>query len=131
MKPIDDKTLMEEAIKARENSYAPYSNYRVGAALLTKSGKIYCGCNIENSAYSATVCAERVAVFKAVSENAGEIIKIAICGGKDRLDPSCMPCGECRQVLSEFSSDIEIITGDINSLTKSKISELLPSAFKI
>lgn len=131
MKAVDDKVIMEHAIKARERAYAPYSGFKVGAALLTGSGKIYCGCNIENSAYSATICAERVAIFKAISEGDGEIIKIAICGGKEKLDSLCMPCGECRQVMSEFAPDVEIISGDLNSLKKYKLSELMPNVFKL
>lgn len=95
------KQLINEAIKAREMAYAPYSDFRVGAALLSKSGKIYSGCNIENSAYSPTNCAERTAFFKAISEGEREFTHIAIVAGKDKLVITS-PCGVCRQVMSEF-----------------------------
>ena len=101
---MDNKLLIEEAKKARLMSYAPYSHFCVGAALLTKSGKIYHGCNIENAAYSPTNCAERTAFFKAVSEGERTFAKIAIVGGKEGEEPmqTCAPCGVCRQVMLEF-----------------------------
>ena len=95
--------LIEMAIEARKSAYAPYSGYRVGAALLGKSGKVYLGCNIENASYTPTVCGERVAVFKAVSEGEREFEAIAVCGGnKEEIEGSFPPCGVCRQVLREF-----------------------------
>ena len=95
--------LLEEARKARGNSYSPYSGFKVGAALLCSSGKIYTGCNIENAAYSPTVCAERVAFFKAVSEGERDFTAIAIVGGSgEDTDEPCPPCGVCRQVMAEF-----------------------------
>ena len=95
--------LIEMATQARKSAYAPYSGYRVGAALLTKSGKVYMGCNIENASYTPTVCAERVAVFKAVSEGETEFEAIAVCGGnKEEIEGGFPPCGVCRQVLREF-----------------------------
>jgi cytidine deaminase len=107
------KSLIADAIDARSFSYSPYSNYQVGAALLTKSGKVFKGCNIENAAFSPTICAERTAVFKAVSEGETEFEAIAIIGGhKDvNLSGSVVsgPCGVCRQVLLEFSSDLTLI----------------------
>lgn len=98
------KSLIDEAIKAREMSYSPYSNFMVGSALLSKSGKIYSGCNIENVAFSPTICAERTAIFKAVSEGEYNFKAIAIVGGKkDKgIVDYCAPCGVCRQVLAEF-----------------------------
>ncbi|MGN0402721.1 MAG: cytidine deaminase [Acetatifactor sp.] len=100
------KLLVREALKARENAYAPYSGYTVGAALLTKSGKIYRGCNVENASYGATNCAERTAVFKAVSEGEREFAAIAITGSMKGKLPAeyAYPCGICRQVLGEFVS---------------------------
>ena len=96
--------LIQEAKKARERSYSPYSNYKVGAALLTKSGKIYHGCNIENAAYTPTNCAERTAFFKAVYDGEREFEKIAVVGALADGDPdvTCAPCGVCRQVMMEF-----------------------------
>ena len=96
--------LIHKAIAAREFAYAPYSNFCVGAALLTKSGKIYTGCNVENAGYSATNCAERTAFFKAVSEGEREFAAIAIVGGpRGPLTEYCSPCGVCRQVMAELS----------------------------
>jgi cytidine deaminase len=101
---MNNSELILEAKKAREMSYAPYSHFRVGAALLTKEGKLYHGCNIENSSYSPTNCAERTAFFKAVSEGEREFEKIAIVGGMEGTDADelCAPCGVCRQVMMEF-----------------------------
>lgn len=101
---MTNEELIIEAKKAREQSYAPYSHFKVGAALLTKSGKLYHGCNIENAAYTPTNCAERTAFFKAVSEGEREFEKIAIVGGMEgtEADELCAPCGVCRQVMAEF-----------------------------
>ena len=107
------KSLVADAIDAMGYSYSPYSNFRVGAALLTKSGKVYKGCNIENAAFSPTNCAERTAVFKAVSEGEREFSAIAIVGGPKDSGPAGAgtsgPCGVCRQVLLEFCSDLIVI----------------------
>ena len=99
-----DCELLQLAIEARKNSYSPYSGFRVGAALLTKSGKVYLGCNIENSGFTATSCAERTAFFKAVSDGEKEFAAIAIVGGTkgEELQDLCYPCGVCRQVMAEF-----------------------------
>ena len=96
--------LASLAFEARENSYSPYSNFMVGAALLGKSGKVYLGCNVENAAYGETMCAERTALFKAVSQGEREFLAIAIVGGKngETSFSYCYPCGACRQALSEF-----------------------------
>ena len=128
---MTDKELIELAIKARELAYAPYSNHKVGAALVGKSGKIYTGCNVENAAYSPTNCAERTAIFKAVSEGEREFTAIAIVGGiGDSLSERCAPCGVCRQVLSEFcSNDLRIIMGTPNNITASTLGEILPYSF--
>ena len=128
---MTDKELIELAIKARELAYAPYSNHKVGAALVGKSGKIYTGCNVENAAYSPTNCAERTAVFKAVSEGEREFTAIAIVGGiGDKLSELCAPCGVCRQVLSEFcSGDLRIVMGTPDNITISTLKDILPYSF--
>ena len=101
---MEKQQLIREAIAARKRSYSPYSHFRVGAALLGKSGKIYTGCNIENAAYTPTNCAERTAFFKAISEGEKEFEMIAIVGGpaKSARTDYCPPCGVCRQVMAEF-----------------------------
>ena len=124
--------LIKMAKEAMEYSYSPYSGYRVGAALLCADGSIYTGCNIENAGYSSTVCAERTAFFKAVSEGKKEFTAIAICGGKDGIIAEAFPpCGVCRQVMREFCKDdfeIHLITKDgIETYT---LEQLLPVSFK-
>jgi cytidine deaminase len=131
---MDKAELLKEAIKARENSYAPYSKFAVGAALLTKSGKLYRGCNIENAAFSATNCAERTAFFKAISEGEREFEAIAIAGGPAGREPEkpCAPCGICRQVMMEFCDpatfQIVLGTGEANVCAYT-LEELLPLGF--
>jgi cytidine deaminase len=133
-----EKKLIEKAFEMKEKAYCPYSKYHVGAALLTKSGKIYGGHNIENSSYGATVCAERTAVFKAVSEGEREIIAIAICGGLEGTQPkgdehdNAFPCGICRQVLREFSNPKDLIVyvcPTKDKYNKFTLEELLPHSF--
>lgn len=100
---MDNLTLLNEAKKAAMNAYVPYSNFRVGAALLTDSAKVYSGCNIENASFSATICAERTALCRAVSEGERNFKALAVCAFKDEKEvPLCYPCGVCRQTLSEF-----------------------------
>ena len=122
--------LVAEADKARNFSYSPYSEYKVGASLLCSDGTVYTGCNIENASYSATVCAERVALFKALSEGKRGFKAIAIVGGKGENPDFSPPCGVCLQVLSEFCSpDLQILlllNGKIKSYT---IKDFLPNAF--
>jgi cytidine deaminase len=101
---IDIESLVAVARAARANAYAPYSNYPVGAAVLTQSGKIFSGCNIENAAYPSGLCAERVAIFKAVSEGEREIVAVVVVTGN-----GASPCGACRQVISEFAEDDAVI----------------------
>ena len=122
---------MASAVAAREYSYSPYSGYRVGAALLGKSGKVYTGCNVENAGYTPTNCAERTAVFKAVSEGEREFSAIAVIGGMgETVDPACAPCGVCRQVLAEFCSpDLPVILGTPEVWRVVTLGELLPLAF--
>ena len=128
---MTDRQLIECAIEARKMSYSPYSNFRVGAALVGKSGKIYTGCNVENAGYSPTNCAERTAVFKAVSEGEREFTAIEIVGGKgETLAPLCAPCGVCRQVLAEFcEKDFRIVLGTPEYIQVYTLSELLPLSF--
>lgn len=128
---MTDKELMSLAAQAREKSYSPYSGFRVGAALLGKSGKAYLGCNVENAAYTPTNCAERTAVFKAVSEGETEFEAIAIVGGKgDEWAELCAPCGVCRQVLAEFcDKDFRLVLGNPNAIKTYTFAEILPLSF--
>ncbi len=124
---MDSVLLFEEAVDASGNSYSCYSGFRVGAALLAKNGKIYKGCNIENVSYSMTICAERTAFFKAVSEGVTEFRAIAIAGSKnDDFTKPCNPCGACLQVMAEFCDDDFII---ILSDGEYKLSDFLPNRF--
>ncbi len=129
---MTDKELLSLAVTAMEKSYSPYSNCKVGAALLCKNGKVFTGTNIENAAFSPTICAERVAIFKAVSEGETEFLKIAVVGGKDGIINGIFaPCGVCRQVMREFcNDDFSIILGETESdFTKITLKELLPFSF--
>lgn len=129
---MTDKELCRLAVEAREKAYAPYSGFRVGAALLAKSGEVYLGSNIENAAYTPTVCAERTAFFKAVSEGETEFFAIAVAGGNgDKVGGAFPPCGVCRQVMAEFcDGDFKIltVTGD-DTFEEYTLTELLPLAF--
>ena len=128
---MTDLQLIQHAVEARGMAYAPYSGFRVGAALLTKSGKVYLGCNVENAAYTPTNCAERTAVFKAVSEGEREFAAIAIVGGKgDELADFCAPCGVCRQVLAEFcDEDFRLVLGTPDEFSVHALSDILPYSF--
>ena len=128
---MDDKTLMQLAEKVRKTAYAPYSNFKVGCALLTKSGKVYTGINIENASFSPTNCAERTAFFKAISEGEREFKAIAICGGENEsADEICAPCGVCRQVMAEFcKGDFIVILGNVDKMQRHTLSSLLPLSF--
>lgn len=129
---MTDKELLELAIKAMENSYSPYSDCKVGAALLCKNGKVFTGTNIENAAFGPTVCAERVAIFKAVSEGEKDFSKIAVIGGKGGvINGIFAPCGVCRQVLREFcADDFVILLGETEDIFKTvTLKELLPLSF--
>ena len=121
------KELIEVAKQARENSHAPFSRFRVGAAVQTKDGKIYSGCNVESASYGLTVCAERVAIWKAVSEGEKDFEQFAVVADTETLTP---PCGACRQIIWEFCGDIPItfanLKGDVETI---QMKELLPRAF--
>ena len=125
--------LVELAIQARENAYCPYSCWAVGAALLTKGGKVYLGCNIENGGFTATNCAERTAFFKAVSEGEREFAAIAVVGGKEGdPDGTAFPCGVCRQVMMEFCNPETFkiyMAADLENFDEATLAELLPRGF--
>ena len=129
---MTEKELCSLAINAMDRAYVPYSGYRVGAALLTTGGKVFTGCNIENASYTPTVCAERTAVFKAVSEGHTSFEMIAVAGGKGgKITGAFPPCGVCRQVLAEFCAPdfpVLLVTGD-DSFEKLTLDGLLPRAF--
>lgn len=125
---MTEKELIEKAKKARLKAYAPYSNFKVGAALLTKRGKVYTGANVENSTFGLTVCAERIAVFKAVNRGDKNLVKIAIVADKN---PPVTPCGACRQVLAEFVEDLKIVCANLQGKAERySLKELLPEAFE-
>ncbi len=128
---MTNQELIDLAKKARERAYAPYSGFRVGAALMGKSGRVYTGCNVENASYSSTNCAERTALFKGISEGEREFISIAIVGGRyENTAEFCPPCGVCRQVLAEFcDKDFRIILGREEDLEVFTLGELFPLAF--
>lgn len=131
---MTNEALILEAKKAREHAYAPYSNFKVGAALLTKGGKIYHGCNIENAGYTPTNCAERTAFFKAVYEGEREFEKIAVVGGPDgsEADELCAPCGVCRQVMMEFCNPETfriILANGKGKHVEMTLKEMLPYGF--
>ena len=131
---METKELISQALSARENAYAPYSGFMVGAALLCKDGTVYTGCNIENAAFTPTNCAERTAFFKAVSEGKRDFVKIAIVGGKKGEMTAPAPCGVCLQVMSEFckADEFEIVMAKSEEDYSSKrLSELLPSSFSL
>ena len=129
----DKKELIKQAIAAMQAAYAPYSHFRVGAALLTRSGRIYQGGNIENAAYTPTNCAERTAFFKAVSEGEREFAAICVVGGKDGvLTDYAAPCGVCRQVMMEFcnpESFLIILAMNENTYQEYTLKQLLPEGF--
>ncbi|WP_044936949.1 cytidine deaminase [Pseudobutyrivibrio sp. LB2011] len=143
---MTDFELVKLALEAREMAYTPYSHHKVGAALLCKDGTVFKGCNVENAGYTPTNCAERTAVFKAVSEGYKEYEAIAVVGGMDNLKdlPLCAPCGVCRQVLNEFGNpdtfriilaevknvdDLSSITEDDVKMTNKTLKEILPLGF--
>lgn len=127
---VAPSSLVDLALRARENSYSPYSKFKVGAALLSKNGRIYTGANIENASYPATVCGERVALYSAVAAGEREFVSVAIVGGAEEALPECLPCGVCRQTYSEFvDGDFPVITGNKDGVKVYKLSELLPHPF--
>ncbi len=129
---IDEQTLIQAALRARENAYAPYSGFRVGAALLAQDGTVYTGCNVECASFSVTNCAERTALFKAVSEGERHFTALAVVGGKDDTPQAeITPCGVCRQALYEFCGGdlIVLMAQDEAHFTRCTLAELLPAGF--
>ena len=125
--PMTDRELVELAFTMLERSYVPYSKFPVGAALLCADGTVFTGCNVENSAYGSTICAERTAIVKAVSEGHRDFVRIAIAG---RSDDYCVPCGTCRQVMMEFAPEMEVIcVNKAGEAKKFALRELLPYGF--
>jgi cytidine deaminase len=125
---MDDRELVRLANEARENAYAPYSGFQVGAALLCADGTVYTGVNIENAAYGPSICAERTAIFKAISEGHRDFVKIAVTCDREY----CRPCGTCRQVMMEHAPDLEILMGSLDgSFKRTTIRDLLPEAFAL
>ena len=125
--------LIESAREAQGNSYAPYSNYNVGAALLCKNGKIYKGCNVENASYGATMCAERSAIASAISASERDFVAIAIVGGENMSsDKPAFPCGICRQVFAELcDDDFDIVLCSDEKAKIYKLDKLFPNGFKL
>lgn len=122
-----EEELIAEAEKARENAYAPYSNFKVGAAVESESGDIYIGCNVESASYGLTVCAERVAIWKGISRGEKRFERIAVVVDTEELTP---PCGVCRQIIWEFCGDVPVILSNLHGKTETvQMSELLPRAF--
>lgn len=125
----ESRKLSESAKQAREKAFAPFSKFKVGAAVKTKSGKIYTGCNIESAAYSGTVCAERVAIWKAVSEGETEFANLAVVADTEELTP---PCGVCRQIIWEFCGDVPVTFSNLEGKNETvQMTELLPRAFDV
>ncbi len=130
------KELLKKAIEARRMAYAPYSHYKVGACLLCADGSLYNGCNIENSAFGPSICAERTAIFKAVSEGKRDFLAIAIAGGEENAPEdelsTAYPCGVCRQVMTEFcTGDFHIYCGNLDNIEEYTLTELLPKSFQL
>lgn len=127
MNEINIEALIESAKKVREQAYAPFSNFRVGAAVRTKSGKIYTGCNVESASYGLTVCAERIAIWKAVSEGEREFEHVSVVTDTEELTP---PCGTCRQIIWEFCGDIPVTFSNLKGKIETvMMKEILPRAF--
>ncbi|MEA1971900.1 MAG: cytidine deaminase [Candidatus Cloacimonadota bacterium] len=125
---MKNKELIEIAKQASKYAYVPYSGFQVGAALLTNSGKIFSGCNVENASYSQTICAERNAIFQAVAKGEKDFQRIAIFVNSDKI---FSPCGACRQVMAEFSPDMEVIIVNNNKVIETTMTELLPLKFEL
>ncbi|MFO8034920.1 MAG: cytidine deaminase [Candidatus Bipolaricaulota bacterium] len=125
---MDERGLVRHAVEAQERAYCPYSGFAVGAALLSKGGKVFTGCNVENVSSGLTVCAERSAVFKAISEGEREFQTLAVACGRG----ACTPCGACRQVLLEFSPELQVVMADAQGTVhlRRSLGELLPDAFR-
>lgn len=123
---LNTHQLMEKALQVRERAYAPYSKYRVGAALLTRAGDVILGCNVENASYSATICAERVALTSAIAQGQQDFVAIAVA-----TENGGSPCGPCRQVMAELGPDMTVFIGDIqDNIRTTTVADLLPDWFR-
>ncbi|HKP76556.1 MAG TPA: cytidine deaminase [Longimicrobiaceae bacterium] len=127
--PGTARTLLERAREARRHAYAPYSHFPVGVALLAQDGRVFTGVNVENASYGLGMCAERVAIGRAVAEGAREYAAIAVVGPED--DQPCSPCGACRQVMHEFAPDMVLVTPDGSGWRAWRVDDLLPGAFGV
>ena len=124
--PVTDP-LVAAALQVREHAHAPFSKFKVGAAVQDESGRIFTGCNVENATYGLTVCAERVAIFKAISEGARKFSRVAVVADTTKLTP---PCGACRQILWEFCGDVELVMANLHGNTETlRLGTLFPRAF--
>ncbi len=124
---LNQEELIGRAVDARSKAYAPYSNFKVGAALVAENGEIFTGCNVESASYGLTVCAERVAIWKAVSEGVTKFTEIAVVADTEELTP---PCGVCRQIIWEFCGDIPVVLANLKGQSETvQMRELLPRAF--
>lgn len=130
--PHTDEELFQHAADARENAYAPYSRFKVGAAILDENGNIHCGCNVENAAYPLGTCAEVSAINAMVSSGGRRIVKIAVVGGGDKIE-LCTPCGGCRQAIAEFADDDTSIILQVSEggVLRYSVADLLPHAFRL
>jgi len=126
---VGPEKLIALALLARQNAYAPYSSFAVGAALLASSGEVYTGCNVENSSYGLTVCAERVALYTAIARGERKFTALAVAAGTEEY---CSPCGACRQVLAEFGCDTKVyLANRYGNYCETSVAELLPMAFSL
>jgi cytidine deaminase len=125
--PDGSASLLDAALAARERAHAPFSKFKVGAAIEDENGRIFTGCNIENATYGLTICAERVAVFKAVSEGAGKIVRVVVVADTEVLTP---PCGACRQILWEFCADAELTLANVTGKQETlRLKDIFPRPF--
>jgi cytidine deaminase len=128
--PAEREQLIEAAKQALQRAYAPYSNFHVGAAVLTDQGQVFTGCNVENASYGLTICAERSAIFTAAHKTHGKLVLRAVAVA-NRAQLPCSPCGACRQVIAEFGEDVVIIFQGKNGFQESTIADLLPESFRL
>ena len=129
LQPAEREALLASSKRAYENAYAPYSNFRVGAAILLEDGEIFSGCNVENASYGLTNCAERSAIFAAVSARGGKQVRIRAVAVSNDRGVSCSPCGACRQVIREFGPDAEVFYVGANGIQQNSLRDLLPDSF--
>ena len=131
LSPEEKSQLIEAAQSVRQNAYAPYSGFRVGAAILTHLGNLFTGCNVENSSYGLTICAERAAIVSAVAQEGGDRMKIRAVAVVNEKGTYCPPCGACRQVMFEFGADAVILLQEGDALKQVTMTQLLPGAFQL